>query len=164
MREIQTGISAPRGKRGRDGKYRDEEGRVSSQPLEVKVRGRRLQVLSDVRKALVNLTESAETMGWFLAHLWHDLRPAIIQDHGDQPADDPPAPGDDDPTAPGERSDAPVDKDGSIAKVNAALEEALVKFRAHGAIRRANVDKINGRFKILAHGPGASPRYHHIKN
>ena len=43
VQEIQAGISAPRAKRGRDGKYRDEDGRLGSQLLAVKVRGRNLQ-------------------------------------------------------------------------------------------------------------------------
>ena len=91
MREIQAWVSAPRAKRGRDGKFRDAEGNLTPRILGVSARGRRLLVLNDVRKALVDLTESADTMGWSLAELWHDLHPAVIQDHGDQPADDTPA-------------------------------------------------------------------------
>ena len=72
MKETAAGISAPRAKRGRDGKYRDEEGRLGSQLLVVKVWGRDLQVLNDVRTTLVELTESAETMDWFLAQRWRD--------------------------------------------------------------------------------------------
>jgi len=158
MREIQAKISAPRAKRNRDGKFRDHEGNLAPQLLEISVRGRRLKVLNDVRKTLVGLTESAETMDWFLAGLWQDSHPAVIQDHGDQPADDTPAPGDDDPATPGEPSDAP-----GATEANAAVEKALVKLRAHGAIRRVNFDKTNGRFRTLAFGPDARPRYFPIK-
>ena len=172
MQELLATLAEARGKRGRDGKFRDALGNLLPELLEVNVRGHHLQVLNDARKLLVNLAEE-DDMKWFVEQLWQDLHPAPIQGSvvgvlgdapdsgsGDAPGDsggaschpapllrDAPDSGDAAGDS-GGASSAPADRD-IDQEDRDALEQAMESLRAHGAVRSVSFDQRHGRFRVV---------------
>ena len=174
LKEIQAGILEKRGKRKRDGKFYDTEDRPTPKSLALRVRGHDLQVMNDPRKLLLNLTQPAETMSWFVVELWKDLHPAPIGDiapdaPGGRPAEEiaPAAPG-------GRPADEPAAADGEESKaadradfeehLQSAVNKTLLALRQHEAIRSVSWDKTYGRFRIWLEEGGSKAKYAPVKN
>ena len=157
VKEIKASIAAVRGKRKRDGKFYNEDGRPTPQTLVIAVRDKQLVVLTDPRRLVLGIG-TKELMAWFVSELSRELRdapagaladeedaevdadapgPVPIEDEGADEAQEPPAPG---------RELAP--------EVSAAIEEALKDLRSDPHIRSVRWDTRYGRFRMfLKEGP-----------
>jgi hypothetical protein len=148
LAELRTAIAAKRGKRGRDGKYRDASGNMLPSLLEICIRGRTVLAENDLTCLRVNLAESIEMMNWFLAELWSDAhvrQPRLLQEG-----------------APGKGGG----KRGLLALCDAAqsaVDAALASLRLHERVKGVTFDRANGRIKMTTLDSGKAV-YFSVKN
>ena len=148
LAEIRTAIAAKRGKRGRDGKYRDASGNLLPSLLEICIRGRTLLAENDLTCLRVNLVESIEMMNWFLAELWNDAhvrQPRLLQEG---------APG----KGGGRRGQHAL-----CDAAQAAVDVALEGLRLHERVKGVTFDRTNGRIKLTTLDSGRAI-YFNVKN
>ena len=149
--EIKASIAAVRGKRKRDGKFYDEDGRPVAQSLVITVRGKQLVVLTDPRRLVLGIG-TKELLAWFVSELSRELRDAPAgaladEAHVEVDADAPgPVPIED------EGADEPAPRRELAPEAVAAIDDALKDLRSDPHIRIVRWEPRYGRFRMYLEG------------
>ena len=153
--EIKASIAAVRGKRKRDGKFYDEDGRPVAQSLVITVRGKQLVVLTDPRRLVLGIG-TKELLAWFVSELSRELRDApagALADEADaEVAADAPGPVPIEDEGADEAQETPAPRRVLAPEVSAAIEEALKDLRSDPHIRLVRWDTTYGRFRMFLEG------------